>query len=318
MEIRPLSTLIIRDLIFTVLKDKEFCRLHSKGYDFFNASGGTEYNLFHLVERRAIEKNLIDEQIKVSVSAWGVHGDNLFENHNTNFTKVEIERFWESFYLLLNSNVIAPGMYRNSSSLPYFHVTGHGEECLQANEILPYDIDGYLKKLKEIPSLNEWVEFYITEALKCYNVGCYNSATMMIGLSSEHLIELLIFEFSKLLGKTTHEISFKSNSSHHIPHGKTLKEYFDEKTQQIMKISTRYEFFNEVILPNLQNLPREIMDLLDRPSRRSFGDYLRLTRNEVSHPNEVKREPTETMLLFIGFVTYCSAITNMINIIKAI
>lgn len=311
---RPISTLIIRDLIFAVLRDRDFCRLHSTGYDFFNAGGGTQHNLFRLIEQRAIEKNLIVKQIEVPLSAWGVHGENLFESHNTNFTQVEIERFWEAFYLLLNSNVIAPGMYRNSPELPFFHVTGHGEECLKAKDILPYDTDGYLKKFKEIPDLNEWVEFYLIEALKCYNVGCYNSASMMIGLSSELLIELLIQEFSTLLGKTKYKISVMPSLQ--ISHDKSLKQYFDEKTKKTLKISTRYEFFNETVLPNLKNIPEEITNLLDRPSRKSFADYLRLTRNEVSHPNEVKREPTETLLLFIGFVNYCSLITRMINTIK--
>lgn len=314
MENRPLSTIIIRDLIFETLSDREFCRHHSGGYDFWNAGGGTQYNLFRLVEIRAIDKNLIVKKLNVPKSAWGVHGENLFEDSNTNFNKTEIERFWEAFYLLLNTNIIAPGMYGNSPELPFFHVTSHGEECIRAKDVLPYDIDGYLKKLKEIAHLDEWVEFYVVEALRCYNAGCYNSATMMIGLSSEYLIESLLDEFSKLLRKSS--LNIHTKPSLQISHTKTLHQYYEERTMKSIKISTRYEFFNEQLLPNLKNLPAEITNLLDKPSRKSFGDYLRLLRNEVSHPNEVKRESTETLLLLMGYVKYCSLITTVINSIK--
>ena len=40
-------------------------------------------------------------------------------------------------------------------------------------EILPHDPDGYIAKIK-VAGANEWEEFYIDQALKCYNTGAWN------------------------------------------------------------------------------------------------------------------------------------------------
>lgn len=36
---------------------------------------------------------------------------------------------------------------------------------------------------------NLWVEFFIKEALQCYNAKCMEVAVIMLGLSSEKIIE---------------------------------------------------------------------------------------------------------------------------------
>lgn len=132
---RPLSTVVIRDLIFEVFRNREFCKRYNSPYDFFNARGAHQSNLFSLVEHMAIEKGLIDGKIAVSKVAWGASGCNLYENHSTNFNMIEIERLWEAFYILLNNYIIAPGMYGTSSELPYFHITSHGKICIEKNVI---------------------------------------------------------------------------------------------------------------------------------------------------------------------------------------
>lgn len=311
-ENRPLSTIIIRDLMFETLKNIEFCHENSQGYDFINARGAHQDNLFNLMEIMAIDKGMIGNEFKVSKIAWGGPKYQLNADSNTNFNIVEIERLWEAFYILLNNYIIAPGMYRNSPSLPYFHVTEHGKVCINSKEILPYDIDGYMEKLKSIENLDEWVEFYMLEALKCYNANCYNAATAMIGLSSEVLIELLIKEFSKLLGKTRYryepKISLQLNN-------KTIKEYFDDKINKETKISKRYETFNQTY-QGIKNIQDELTSIMDTSARDSFFTFLRLNRNEVTHCMEVKKDETETLLLFISFIKYCSLITVMLNKMK--
>jgi hypothetical protein len=306
---RPLSTLIIRDLMFETIRDTEFCQEHSQGYDFLNARGAHQDNLFMLVELMAIEKGLIDGNIAVNIAAWGALRHQLFEGRNTNFNVIEIERLWEAFYMLLNNYILAPGMYRNSPELPYFHVTEHGRACINSKDILPYDIDGYMKKLRDIEGIDEWVEFYMLEALKCYNANCYNATTAMIGLSSEVLVELLIKEFSTLLGKTRYNYEPKRNIQ---LNGKTLKEYFDDKIKKETKISRRYEVFSE-IFQGVKNLQDELINTIDASARDSFFTFLRLNRNEVAHCMEVKKDSSETLLLFMGFIKYCSLITKLLN-----
>lgn len=65
----------------------------------------------------------------------------------------------------------------------------------------------------------------------------------------------------------------------------------------------------------LKNVSSSVIDI---PARNTFATYLRLARNEVSHCNDLRKEPTETMLLFMSFVKYTTLITDLINKIKAI
>ncbi len=309
---RPLSTVVIRDLIFEVFRDRDFCKRYSSRYDFFNARGAHQSNLFMLVEHMAIEKGLIDNKIAVCKVAWGASGCNLYENHSTNFSIIEIERLWEAFYLLLNNHIIAPGMYGTSPELPYFHITSHGEVCIENKDILPYDIDGYINKLRQISGLDEWIEFYMLEALKCYNANCCNAATAMIGLSSEVIIEVIIIEFSKLLGKTRYD--FKPKSSLQL-NGKTIKDYFDDKIKRETKISKKYEVFTSV-LEGIKDIPDDLISIIDKSARDSFFTFLRLNRNEVTHCLEVKKDNTEVLLLFMSFIKYCTLMTAFINKFK--
>lgn len=147
MDKEELSTLIIKNLMLEVLGDEEFCEKYTNGYSFFNTRGAHQDNLFMLTEIMAIEKGLIDKKNPIASMAWGAPRKNLYEGSNTNFNINEIEMLWEAFYILLNNNVIGPGEYGTSSLLPYFHITRHGKSCIEQRDILPYDVDGYLKKL---------------------------------------------------------------------------------------------------------------------------------------------------------------------------
>lgn len=186
----------------------------------------------------------------------------------------------------------------------------HREEC----DILPYDIDGYMNKLRQIDGIDEWIEFYMHEALRCYNANCYNAATAMIDLSSEVIIELLIKEFSELLGKTRY--NFEPKSSLQL-NGKTLKDFFDDKIRKENKISKKYEVFTSVF-EGIKNIPDNLINIIDKSARDSFFTFIRLNRNEVAHCLEVKKDNTEVLLLFISFIKYCTLMTTLISKIKVI
>lgn len=312
MEIQGLSKIKLKNLMLEVLGDEDFCKKYTNGDSFINTYGAHQDNLFMLTELIAIEKGLIEDRGMCSVAAWGASRGNLHAGDNTNFNINEIESLWEVFYILLSNNIIGPGEYGTSSSLPYFHITEHGKLCIQQRDILPYDIDGYLNKLDEIDELNEWVRFYMYEALKCYNANCYNASTVMIGLSSEVLVEELISQFSKLLGKTRYEYEPKTS----LQCGqKTIKEFFDEKIKKQTKISLKYEEFTKVFT-GIKNLQDDLVNIMDTSARNAFFTFLRLSRNEVSHCMEIKKDESETLLLFISFIKYCRMMTNVINKMK--
>lgn len=312
MDRKELSTLIIRNLMLEVLGNEGFCKKYANGHSFLNTYGAHQDNLFMLTEIMAIKKGLIEKKYHIATMAWGTPRSNLYEDDNTSFNINEIEKLWEAFYILLNNNVIGPGEYGTSASLPYFHITQHGRLCIEQRDILPYDVDGYLKKLDEINELNEWVRFYMYEALKCYNAKCYNASTVMIGLSSEVLVEELIGQFSKLLGKTKYNYEAKSSLQ---CGNKTIKKFFDDKVNKQTKISQKYEEFSNVF-NGIKNLQEDLKNIMDASARDSFFTFLRLNRNEVSHCMNVKKDESETLLLFMGFIKYCNMMTRMINKMK--
>lgn len=142
------------------------------------------------MEGLAVKRCLIKSDIPLHKAAWGRSGRMLYPQGTANFSCSDIQNIYEQFHLLLNQGIIAPEAIGNyGPNLPYFHVTKYGRHCLEEHDILPYDVDGYLEKIKNIPRISEWVEFYIKEALQCYNANCMEASVIMLGLSSEKIID---------------------------------------------------------------------------------------------------------------------------------
>lgn len=167
---RNLSSIEIRNLIIDTLA-YEGHDLDSEGKNFkIYGYQGTQSDLFRLLENLAIKRNMVTNIIPVYNAAWGGSGYMLHSRSTTNFSNNDIKNIYEQFHLLLNQGVIAPGATGNyGPDLPSFHVTEYGLKCLEEREILPYDIGGYLNRIKNISSITEWVEFYIKEAFLLQN-----------------------------------------------------------------------------------------------------------------------------------------------------
>ncbi|MDY0235781.1 MAG: hypothetical protein RBR71_07110 [Gudongella sp.] len=310
-----LDVYTIRNLMLEALGDESVAADLYSGYNFNRTNGGAISDLIKITEGLAIKYNLIAKQIEIPRGAWAAPGYNLFEGSNTNFKQKEIERCWEAFYMLLNNNVIAPGMYRNSDQLPFFHITTYGEECVKAREVLPYDVDGFLHRIKSIENIDEWVEFYLTDALKCFNANVFNSTVMNLGLASERLIEIIIDKTGKVIGKSSLGIGVKKKYENQFPNLDTsekLRDKFYEKVRGPLKIATRFEKYNEYI-EMFEGFPLEVTDYIEKSSRKIFADYLRLNRNEVGHPSDIRKDQTETLLLMLGFIKYCEAYSMLIK-----
>ncbi|MBI6865923.1 hypothetical protein [Lysinibacillus fusiformis] len=309
----PLSTYVIKNLMLEALSYTE-SDIDPEG-NYFKQYGyaGTQNDLFRLTEGLAIKKGLIPNNVPLSHEAWGCHGSNLFEGSNTNFKRIEIERLFETFGILLNQNIIAQGMYRNSPFLPFFHVTDHGLECIEQQEILPYDFDGYLSQIRNIQNIDSWVIYYMSEAVRCFNSGCYNAATIMIGLSAEKIVLDLIEAFKSYLKNNKTTLTTRSNFNYQGD----LDISFISEVDNVSQISLKYTKFNEYF-NGINNHDASVIGVLDKSARNTFFDYIRLIRNEVSHPNDIEKNETETLLLFVSFIKYITLQTQLTSILKVI
>ncbi|CAI8825870.1 hypothetical protein EMIT0210MI2_12297 [Priestia megaterium] len=309
----PLSTYTLKNLMLEALgyteKDIDPEGHYFKQFDY----AGTQNDLFRITEGLAIKKGMLSDDVKLPRTAWGCHGHNLFENSNTNFSQKEIERLFEAFSILLNQNVISPGMYRNSPFLPFFHVTDHGLKCIEENEILPYDSDGYLDQIRKISAIDNWVLYYMTEAIKCFNSGCYNAATVMIGLSAEKITLDLIESFKNYLNKHKTSFIYKNGFTFQGDIDQAFITAVDNERHISVKYSKFIKYFN-----NIKNHDSTISGILDPSARNTFYDFIRLSRNEVSHPSDIIKNETETLLIFISFIKYVKLQTKLTSVLNTI
>ncbi|MGZ9869581.1 hypothetical protein ACU3L3_14275 [Priestia endophytica] len=314
-ERKPLSTYALKNLMLETL-DYKGNDIDSEGKHFAQYGyAGTQNDLFRLGEALAIKKKLIPSTIDVVKrrgSAWGGDGYNLHEGSNTNFLRIEIERLFEVFGILQNQNIIAPGMYGNSPFLPFFHVTDHGLECIKQREILPFDFDGYLDQIRNIPNIDTWVLYYMTEAVRCFNTGSYNASTIMIGLSAEKLAIDLMESFKQYL--TNHKSRLKPTKN--LSYSGDVDTAFIKELDKAFGISTKYQKFIDYFEEHKGHNPA--VKTLDKSARKTFFTYIRLIRNEVTHPNDIKKDETETLLLFVSFIKYIKLQTDLTNIFKTV
>lgn len=293
-EIRDLSSIEIRNLMLdTLAYDEQDIDSEGKTFKRYGYQG-TRSDLFRLMECLAAKRGLIKLEISLSGAAWGGSGLMLHPHSTTNFSYSDIQNIYEQFHLLLNQGIIAPGAVGNyGSDLPNFHVTKYGLKCLEEHEILPYDIDGYLEKIKTIPSISEWVEFYIKEALQCYNANCMEAAVIMLGLSSEKIIDEQIDTLLGYLSRNFNNEFLQMQtelSSIRLASGKfnCYKKYFEMIKNQVS-----------------DQIFKDMLPLVDSVAFQVYTNFTRITRNGLAHPSDTKMERTEVLMIFISFIKYC-------------
>ncbi|SCY78192.1 hypothetical protein [Lysinibacillus fusiformis] len=304
MAIAELSNIEIRNLLLETLSyDQE--DLNEDAHTFEkHYYRGNQSDLFRLFNCLLIKKGLRSNNETLHRFGWGSSMSSLRENDNISLNKNEISKLYQEFNNLIMHGVIAPGAYGNwGESLPSFHVTEYGLECIKKIEILPYDQENYLKKLLEIEGIDEWVGFYVTEALQCFNANCINSAMINIGLAGEVLVEKLISNFEAFL----------------IKNDTTLAAKYHNETKDIRSISEKYlkyVKYRKECSKKYEDL-KALLPKLDNPSSDIYATFTRLTRNTVAHPNEIKMDRIKVLMFFLTFVDYCELQYLFINYYKS-
>lgn len=301
-----LSNIEIRNLLLEVLAyegndiDKSGSTFKMYGYQ------GSQSDLFRLLNGYLIKKDIKPEKVEMYGAAWGGDGYTLHEYQSINLSRGEILKLYQEFHGLLSQGVIAPGAYGNyGTNLPYFHVTEYGKECLKNKDFLPYDQDGYLKKLKSIDNVDEWIVFYVAEALKCFNADCVNSAMINVGLAGEVMSELVIDSFDNFLHEN------EPNQYKLFAHDLSSKRGVSGKYDVYIK------YLFEYIKKTKDSDVRALTTNLDISSSSIYATFTRLTRNTVAHPNEIIMDRTKVLMFFITFVNYCELQYLFINHYKS-
>ncbi|WP_440604585.1 hypothetical protein [Bacillus sp. GB_SG_008] len=266
---------------------------------------GSQSDLFRLLNGLLIKKKIRPAEHTMHASAWGCSANLLYEHQNINLSRNEILKVYQEFNNLIVQGVIAPGAYGSyGPDLPYFHITEYGMECIKQIDILPYDQEGYLRKLQNIKDINDWVVFYVTEGLRCFNASCINSAMINVGLAGETIVEELASSFLDFLKKNDTQLSV--NYETELNNSRTIS----------LKFTKYLEYQNKYLKNNKDLGLSALKPKLDSSSSEIYATFTRLTRNSLSHPNGIIMDRIKVLMFFLSFVDYCEIQYSFINYYK--
>jgi hypothetical protein len=190
--------------------------------------------------------------------------------------------------------ILAIGLDELNPDFPFVSITEHGKQVLESGQTLPYDPDGYLKKLRtEIPNLDPIIEMYLSESLQAYLKGLIFSSAVMLGVASEKAFLILLEAFTNALTDPQKKQRFLS-----IQESIQTKRKFDQLKNEIMAIRS--------------TLPRELSEDLESQFDGIFN-LIRITRNDAGHPTgrRIERGVQYTNLQL--FILYCKRIYGLID-----
>ena len=179
-------------------------------------------------------------------------------------------------------------------NLPYLRVTEYGQKCFDAGELTAHDPDDYLRRIKTAcPSIDDTTLLYIGEALDTFRVGKHLSATVMIGVAAENILQRLVDAVHAALNTPERQERFERATK-----GKKAKTQHDE-------ILARLRSPVSPLPTDLESVRTQHID--------GIYDLIRRTRNEAGHPTGKRMGRDETHALLLLFPMYCKTAHDLMD-----
>jgi len=202
----------------------------------------------------------------------------------------------ELIWTFIIQGILVPGTNDSNQGWPFLRLTDYGQRCVQENQILPHDPDGYLKDfLREVPSADPVIQEYLSEALQCYLRDLNRAASVMLGAASERTVLLLIDAYIGSIADANKQVQLRSQV---------------DKANSIFR---KFEIFDKGFAHIKLGLPKQITDNVDSLLRGVF-DLIRNSRNDAGHPASgisVSRDTNYSHLRL--FVPYCKRIYDLMD-----
>lgn len=204
------------------------------------------------------------------------------------------EKVRQIIWEFILQGILAIGLNETNPNFPFVSITEYGKEVLKSGQTLPYDPDGYLKKLKtEIPNLDPLIEMYLCESLQAYLKGLMFSSAVMLGVASEEAFLTLLEALTNALTDPQKKQRFLS-----LQDSIQTKRKFDQSKSEIMAIRS--------------TLPRELSEDLESQFDGIFN-LIRVTRNDAGHPTGRRIERGVQYTHLHLFILYCKRIYGLID-----
>ena len=183
--------------------------------------------------------------------------------------------------------------------------TEYGEKFLQG---LPIDRPNqYLDYLEsEVPNIDKRIPVYVRESLDCYNLGCYFASSVMLGVATETLFELLIDAYTKYIPKQNEQTQFKQKTE-----GKSISIQYNEFKKKLSDLTGKNGI--EAADPTST---RYLQEYFKHDIEITFN-CIRSYRNYAAHPRSNGVVPRHIIMGHLNaFPPFCSHIYQAIDDLK--
>jgi len=229
------------------------------------------------------------------------------EEQNIKVEKLRERQIYQVLWDMVMERIIQPAFTKHNqfAEITSFYLTEYGENFLQG---LPIDRPNqYLDYLEsEVANIDQRILVYVRESLDCYNLGCDFASSVMLGVATETLFELLLDAYTKFIPTPKAQTEFKKRTE-----GKTISKQYDE-------------FKNK--LPDLTGTNGiEAADATStRYLREDFKHAIEVTfncirsyRNYAAHPRSNGVVPRHIIMGHLNaFPPFCSHIYQAIDYLK--
>jgi len=202
----------------------------------------------------------------------------------TQLSDVDHATYQEVFWALFREGIITIGRDRLNREFPFFRVTKKGEGMLGGGR--PYyfhDVSTFERVIKtEVPAIDDVTLVYLLESMQAFKSGCLLSASVMLGVATEHTFLLLLdairanVNVAKIIAKVDKERS----------------------------ILPKVNAFKGVLETHVKRLPSAFREDLDTQFL-GILSIIRTFRNESGHPTGKIIDREQAYVLLHLFVPYC-------------
>lgn len=194
-------------------------------------------------------------------------------------SEIYLEVFWELF----RQGIITLGLHDSNREFPHCRLSEFGRRLLQNGQgYFFHDVTSYANLIQhEIPNIDPVTLVYLQEAMQAFKAGCILSASVMLGVATEHTFLLML---------ETVEASPR--------HGPTYRRVFRERL-----LLSKANCFKSILDSNVGGLSTEIREDLDTHFAGILA-IIRTFRNQSGHPTGqiISREQAYVLLnLFIPY-----------------
>jgi hypothetical protein len=201
-------------------------------------------------------------------------------------SRADAEQLREVFWDLFRQGILTPGLDEMNRDFPWFHVTERGRRMLAQQPFIPHDVEAYTRILRDaVPDLHDTTLIYLQEAMSAFRADCLLSATVMLGVATEHTFLLLMED---VIANPTWATRFQAAA--------------DQRT--ILQKLTK---FRNVLDQHLKEIPADLREDLDTQFA-GILSVIRSSRNESGHPTGKVPVREQVYVLLHLFLPHCKKI----------